>query len=71
LASFFNALQVNWKKREWNNSNQLIEEIMDLEILQDREYSHLKQILNNWFRYFSVHKDQKSLNEVKVFFDKL
>jgi len=71
LASFFNALKGNWKKREWKESSQLMYEIMELEILEQKDNSHLKRILNNWLRYFSTQKDQKSLNEVNIFLDKL
>jgi hypothetical protein len=71
MASFFNALQSNWQNKNWQSSKRLIDEIRALEILQQKDNVHLKQILNNWFRYYSIHKDQQLIKEVRIYLNKL
>jgi hypothetical protein len=71
LASFFNVLQVNWQKKNWKNSAQIIDEIFALQILLEKDKGHLKQILKKWFRYFSVQKNQKAVNEIKQYLEQL
>ena len=70
LASFFNALQSNWQTKNWQGSAGLIDEIQALEILQEKDHSHIKQILNNWMRYLYVQKDQQSIKEVKRYLER-
>jgi len=71
LISFFNAMQLNWTKKDWKESARLTEEIMTLEIMNQKDLSNLKRNLNNWYYYFSSQKDQKSIDVVKKLLDNL
>lgn len=69
LASFFNTLNLNWKKKNWDNTAKLIDEIQVLKILGDSDKSHLTDILNNWLNYFITKQDKKSQAEVKKYLE--
>ena len=66
-AAFYNALHTNWGKKDWPESARLINEISDLDILEVKDHQMLRQILNDWLRYFSFKKDEHSQEEVKKF----
>lgn len=70
IASFFNSLHYYWQNKNWPDSKKMIDEINTLEILNNQDKNYLKQNLNNWFRYFSVNKNQQSLQEVIKILDK-
>jgi hypothetical protein len=70
FSSFYNALQTNWRKKDWQGSLRIIEEMIDLEILQQQDHIHIKQILSNWLQYFNNKKDGQSISEVKSYMEK-
>ncbi len=69
FSSFYNALQTNWQKEEWQGSARIIDEMKALEILQEQDNNHIKQILNNWLHYFYIKKETQSSNEVKRYLE--
>lgn len=71
LASFFNALRSNWQIKEWQGSARLIDEMIALEIIKQRDNNHIKQILNNWLHYFYAKKDKESTSQVRRYLEKL
>ena len=69
-SSFFNRLHQNWQLKSWENTGQLIDEIMVLQILDEQDISNVKKLLNNWFRYFSVNKNSLTLADVQKYLEK-
>ncbi len=70
FASFFNALNSNWRKKDWHESARIIDEMIDLEILEEKDNNHIKRNLSNWLRYFNNKKNRKYFSEVKNYMEK-
>jgi hypothetical protein len=71
IVSFYKSLQGNWQRKNWPESARLIDEIMVLEVLQERDRHNLKQILINWQRYFNSKKDEQSSTQVKQYLQRI
>ncbi len=71
FASFYNALQFNWLKKDWPETRRLIREIIDLQVLKDKDRTNIRQILNNWLRYFESVDDAQSAEEAQRILEKL
>jgi hypothetical protein len=69
FASFYKSLQHNWRRKDWPESARLIEEMIVLEILRERDHQAIKQYLNNWNNYFKIKKDQQFSKQVKRYLD--
>ena len=65
FASFYKSLQSNWQRKDWPESARLIDEMIALDILQERDRHNSIQILMNWLHYFNRQKDAQSSNRVK------
>ena len=70
FTSFYKSLQNNWHRKDWAESARLIEEMIVLDILQERDHQYIKKILLNWQHYFEVKNDEKSSNKVKRFLER-
>ncbi len=66
-ASFFNALNSNWVKKDWSESARLINEMKELDLLQEEDNRKIKQILIRWLQYFTFKNDEQSIKEVKKY----
>jgi hypothetical protein len=65
FTSFYKSLQINWQKKNWSESMRLMEEMMILDILKEKDHSNLRQLLINWQQYFNHHNDKKSSAQVE------
>ena len=70
FTSFYKSLQSNWQRKDWPESARLIDEMIDLEVLQERDRHTIKQILINWQHYFNSKNDKQSSNQVKHFLER-
>jgi hypothetical protein len=70
FVAFYQSLQSNWQRKDWPESSRLIEEMVALDILLERDHHNLKQILGNWLHYFNLKKDEKSSKQVKHYLDR-
>jgi hypothetical protein len=70
FTSFYKSLQNNWQSKDWAESARLIEEMIVLDILQERDHQYIKKILMNWQHYFKAKNDEKSSNKVKRFLER-
>lgn len=59
IAAFINALQSTWTAKDWNTTQQIIQEIEELDILSNNERSHLQDVLVNWIYYFYQQKQKQ------------
>ncbi|MEJ2544726.1 MAG: hypothetical protein P8Y99_11730 [Calditrichaceae bacterium] len=66
-ASFYNALNINWMDKNWPESERLIKEMNDLQLLDDDAINNMKEILNRWMHYFNYKNDEKSFKEVEKY----
>ena len=65
FVTFYNSLNINWQNKNWAQSKGLIEEMIDLQVLKDKDRNHISGLLFNWSGYFNSVSDQKSKNEVQ------
>lgn len=65
FVTFYNSLNINWQNKNWAQSKGLIEEMIDLQVLKDKDRNHISRLLFNWSGYFNSVSDQKSKNEVQ------
>ena len=70
-ASFFNAQRVNWEKKNWRSSDKLTLEMLDLDLLKDRDLERLQQILQSWGNYFYQLKMRSQSENVLVFLNRI
>jgi hypothetical protein len=70
FVAFYKSLEMNWYKRDWPESARLIEEMNILEVYKEEDYNKLRQILLNWYHYFSKQNDEVSASQVKSFLDR-
>ncbi len=69
FTSFYKSLQSNWHRKDWLESARLIEEMIVLDILQERDHQIIKQFLINWQHYFNIKNDEQSSNQVKRYLE--
>jgi hypothetical protein len=53
--------------KNWPESERLIKEMNDLQLLDDDAIKNMKQILNRWMHYFNYKNDEKSFKEVEKY----
>jgi hypothetical protein len=71
LVMFYNSQRINWDTKNWPESKRLIEEIIDLTNLDQKERAHIEGLLMNWSRYFNSLFDKKSSTQVMELINKL
>ena len=64
-AAFFNALAENWNDKNWSKSDQLFQEIFELDIIEEKDMARMETILLNWGHY--LHRKKRSTQVDKVF----
>jgi len=69
FTAFYKSLQRNWYRKEWPETARLIEEMIDLNIFQERDHNNLRQILMNWQHYFKTKNDEQSSIQVKRYLE--
>jgi hypothetical protein len=65
FSTFYKSLQINWKKKNWLSTKSLIEEMSILNIMKERDFNNLRQLLDNWLKYFNYKNDGESTARVK------
>ena len=70
FTTFYKSLQKNWHRKDWPESDRLIEEMIDLDILQERDHQAIRQYLINWDQYFKSKNDAQSSKEVRRYLEK-
>lgn len=70
FASFYNALKNNWQFKNWPESARLIDEMNALNVLQEKDHKNIQQILKQWLIFFSMKKDNKSVDQIKKYLRK-
>lgn len=71
FTSFYNSLQINWHKKDWPQTAQLIDEMIALDVLQKKDHQQIKRLLYNWMQYYQYNKDVESGKEVARYLDKI
>ncbi|MBN2426052.1 MAG: hypothetical protein JXR46_16765 [Calditrichaceae bacterium] len=71
MASFFNSMQVFWKDKNWKDTAQLMEEIIVLKLLTDKDRKNLQQLFLSWQNYFKIIADEDSAVETADYLQKL
>ncbi|MBN1540683.1 hypothetical protein JW992_00960 [candidate division KSB1 bacterium] len=51
-AAYFQAMERFWRMKDWQESRRLTEELLDLEIIDVRDASHVERRLRQWREYF-------------------
>jgi hypothetical protein len=73
FTTFYQSLQKNWNRKNWPDSDRLIEEMNALEILKKQDYRKIRKFLIYWQGYLSNKNDQQFLKQVnrllKIFSD--
>ena len=70
-AAFFNALGFDWQNKKWGQSRRIVDRVMHLDVLSDREWEQLEKVLQNWANYwFAQRRKQESL-QVISFLDQI
>jgi hypothetical protein len=64
LSVFFKAMRQFWTKRQWEKSHWIIEDLLALEIMGDKEKQSLIRILYTWATYGSHTKNEQLFKEV-------
>lgn len=64
FASFYQTLHDNWLKKEWSGSAQLLDEMMALEVLQEKDRHNIRGILKEWLHYYTSQKNDQALQQV-------
>ena len=70
FTTFYKSLRRNWHRKNWPESARLIEEMIDLEILQERDHRAISQYLANWRNYFNAKNNKQSSDQVKYYLKK-
>ncbi len=68
--AFLNALQQLWLDKDWQRTEQIIEQMNELDIITDRERSSQELILKNWMNYFAAHMQNAQFLHAKHLFEK-
>jgi hypothetical protein len=63
--AFFSALRMTWDTKNWPEASRLIGEMSDLEILQKSDRENVRQILNDWNRFFQSKHDGYFVEQVQ------
>ena len=53
IVMLYNSLNDNWKTKNWPQSRQLIEEVIELDILKTNDQKLVEGLLQNWKQYFN------------------
>ena len=69
LVTFYKSLEINWYKKDWQESARLIEEMNVLEVYKEKDYKKIRRILLNWQQYFNKQNDEISISQVQSFLD--
>lgn len=67
LASFYMALQTYWEERNWSNTYQIIDEVLDLDIMVNLDKQLIRTNLKNWTIYFQIQNKEIALKEIKKY----
>ena len=59
-ASLFKALGKKWEEKEWEGNKELVDDVFDLGLLDDKDFIRLQQIIQNWAFYFYQTRDKQS-----------
>ena len=70
-ASFFKIMYVYWQKKEWPKCKIIIDEMLELDILTDRDMMNFRSILKNWILYFIQKKNKAKANECLKYYKHL
>jgi hypothetical protein len=70
FASFYNAQNINWEKKNWSETARLIEEMNDLQVINEQDQKNIRQLLIQWLQYFTNKKDRYSIEDVKKYLKK-
>ncbi len=70
-TAFFNTLRQNRQTKNWPQTGQIIEEILQLDILNENDGKHLAAILGNWQRHLIQQGASKQAKEVGYWLQKL
>ena len=57
----------NWYRKDWKESARLIDEMVDLEVFQEKDINNIRRFLRNWLRYFNDHNDKQSSDSVRLY----
>jgi hypothetical protein len=71
FASFFNGLYANWEKKEWASTAQLIEEMLALEVMGEKDKRRVATLLKQWLVYYNAKNDMESYKRVQRFLEML
>ena len=71
FASFFNGLGASWKTKDWETTMRLINEMLALEILQEKDKNQVKALINQWMLYFNAQKDKESYKQAQEYMEML
>ena len=71
LVSFFNALRQLWAEKDWQETNRLVNEIRELEILDQPATNDLAKFMLNWTHYFYISREKENGQEAIVLQKKL
>jgi hypothetical protein len=65
FASFYRSLENLWRIKNWSETERLIEEMLYLEVFQEKDNRNIKSILTKWLQYFHQKTDKKSYQRVE------
>jgi len=70
FASYYRSLEFLWRSKNWPECRRMIEEMLDLEVFNDRDNRNMDKILKNWHLYFMKMNDESSLKQVFQLLDR-
>jgi tetratricopeptide (TPR) repeat protein len=70
-ASFFKIMYAYWQKKEWRKCQIIIDEMLELNLLTDKDMMSFRSILKNWILYFIQKKDKEKANKCLKYYNDL
>ncbi len=67
LSSFYMSLQTYWENKNWQDSSQLYDEVLALQIVDELDKRFLRNNLNNWLAYFREHNNKQAFDAVNYY----
>jgi hypothetical protein len=65
FASFYRSMEQLWRKKDWPETRRLIEEMLYLEVFQEKDNRNMESILTKWLQYFYQKNDRQTYQQVE------
>lgn len=69
-VAYFYAQQENWQKKEWNTFTRVANSMLNLKLLDDKDFNNMRNYMHNWVSYFyNFRTKSETLHAVDYWWD--